>query len=348
MAVADHRRARRASCYRRWRQWHRPPRHAGSSQTAGRGRVRRYAPLAFSINKTAIRRAFYGGSLGPVLAQHVGCAQLCWSARDLTGCSRFCCNVARAARYRSVLARDPVVDFRDRAEPTCWRCGNIGVSRSPSPACLHKGGSRCSSPISSHGWFRCGTDLVAAGGWSRAVIAIAIPCRILWGWVGPGPGARRFVMAGLAFGHGRRACADGRLSRPRRPPRSRIVAAAQRRSARCRARRSAVGIRATGQSGPGRRGPTGECCVRHRWASSWPLGVSLCLRSTGGTRPVGGLRDPATVVGLDLLRQGGTAQRGRWLIRRTSHAVTLVQRIRLRDGPDRKGRIVAAARQGHK
>ena len=45
-----------------------------------------------------------------------------------------------------------------------------------------------------------GYDLVAAGALFSAVIAIAIPCRILWGWVGSFYVAPRLVMAGLAFG----------------------------------------------------------------------------------------------------------------------------------------------------
>ena len=45
-----------------------------------------------------------------------------------------------------------------------------------------------------------GYDLVAAGALFSTVIAIAIPCRILWGWVGSFYVAPRFVMSWLAFG----------------------------------------------------------------------------------------------------------------------------------------------------
>jgi nitrate/nitrite transporter NarK len=45
-----------------------------------------------------------------------------------------------------------------------------------------------------------GYDLVAAGALFSAVIAIAIPCRILWGWIGSFYVAPRLVMAVLAFG----------------------------------------------------------------------------------------------------------------------------------------------------
>ena len=45
-----------------------------------------------------------------------------------------------------------------------------------------------------------GYDLVAAGALFSTVIAIAIPCRILWGWVGSFYIAPRRMMALLAFG----------------------------------------------------------------------------------------------------------------------------------------------------
>jgi hypothetical protein len=45
-----------------------------------------------------------------------------------------------------------------------------------------------------------GYDLVSAGALFSTVIAIAIPCRILWGWVGSFYVAPRQVMSWLAFG----------------------------------------------------------------------------------------------------------------------------------------------------
>jgi hypothetical protein len=45
-----------------------------------------------------------------------------------------------------------------------------------------------------------GYDLVSAGALFSAVIAIAIPCRILWGWIGSFYVAPKFVMSWLAFG----------------------------------------------------------------------------------------------------------------------------------------------------
>jgi MFS family permease len=45
-----------------------------------------------------------------------------------------------------------------------------------------------------------GYDLAAAGFLFSLVVAVAVPCRILWGWLGSFHVAPRLVMAGLALG----------------------------------------------------------------------------------------------------------------------------------------------------
>jgi hypothetical protein len=45
-----------------------------------------------------------------------------------------------------------------------------------------------------------GYELAAAGFLFSAVVAVAVPCRILWGWIGSFRLAPRLVMAGLALG----------------------------------------------------------------------------------------------------------------------------------------------------
>jgi hypothetical protein len=45
-----------------------------------------------------------------------------------------------------------------------------------------------------------GYELAAAGFLFSVVVAVAVPCRILWGWVGGFCLAPRLVMAGLALG----------------------------------------------------------------------------------------------------------------------------------------------------
>ena len=45
-----------------------------------------------------------------------------------------------------------------------------------------------------------GYELAAAGFVFSLVVALAVPCRVLWGWLGSFRVAPRLVMAGLAFG----------------------------------------------------------------------------------------------------------------------------------------------------
>src|SRR5207247_9173437 len=45
-----------------------------------------------------------------------------------------------------------------------------------------------------------GYELAAAGLLFSLVVAVAVPCRILWGWLGSFHVAPRLVMAGLALG----------------------------------------------------------------------------------------------------------------------------------------------------
>jgi hypothetical protein len=171
-----------------------------SSQLLGRWAIRRYAPFAFSITQTSIPAGILlGGSLGPILAQSLGwrgtmlvSAGLCWAVALLL------------QPLRSRLDTDPVPthvlhlsDFRTTVT------GVLAVPelRALSFACFAFNGLQ-SVFIAYFVTYlvALGYDLVAAGSLFSVVIAIAIPCRILWGWVGSFYVAPRFVMAGLALG----------------------------------------------------------------------------------------------------------------------------------------------------
>jgi fucose permease len=54
-----------------------------------------------------------------------------------------------------------------------------------------------------------GHELAAAGFLFSVVLAVAVPCRILWGWIGSFRLAPRFVMAGLALGMARSVALTG-------------------------------------------------------------------------------------------------------------------------------------------
>ena len=106
--------------------------------------------------------------------------------------------VAWTARYRSVTDPcDPSVGFRT----TITGVLAVRELRALSFACFAFNGLQAVFIAYFVTYLTAlGYDLVAAGALFSTVIAIAIPCRILWGWVGSFYVAPRFVMAGLAFG----------------------------------------------------------------------------------------------------------------------------------------------------
>ena len=171
-----------------------------SSQLLGRWAIRRYAPFAFSITQTAIPAGILlGGSLGPTLAQALG-----WRGTML---------VSAAACWGFALLLQPLHGRLD-TEPVPshpihladFRTTVTGVLAVPelralSFACFAFNGLQAVFIAYFVTYLTAlGYELVAAGALFSAVIAIAIPCRILWGWVGSFYVAPRLVMAWLALG----------------------------------------------------------------------------------------------------------------------------------------------------
>lgn len=171
-----------------------------SSQLLGRWAMRRYAPFAFSIAQTAIPAGILlGGSLGPTLAQSLG-----WRGTMLVSAG-LCLAVALLLQpLRGRLDTDP-----DPTHPihlsdfVTTVTGVLAVPelRALSFACFAFNGLQAVFTAYFVTYLvALRYDLVAAGSLFSVVIAIAIPCRILWGWVGSFYVQPRFVMAGLAFG----------------------------------------------------------------------------------------------------------------------------------------------------
>jgi MFS family permease len=171
-----------------------------SSQLLGRWSIRRYAPFAFSITQTAIPAGILvGGSLGPVLAQTLG-----WRGTMLVSAATCWCFALLLQPLHGRLDTEP--------EPTHkiylsdFRTTITGVLVEPelralSFACFAFNGLQAVFVAYFVTYLTAlGYDLVAAGALFSTVIAIAIPCRILWGWVGSFFVPPRFVLAGLAFG----------------------------------------------------------------------------------------------------------------------------------------------------
>ena len=159
-----------------------------------------YAPFAFSVTQTAIPAGILlGGWLGPALAQSLG-----WRGTML---------VSAGVCWFFVLLLQPLHGRLDTdAVPTHaihlsdFRTTITGVLavrelRALSFACFAFNGLQAVFIAYFVTYLTAlGYDLVAAGALFSTVIAIAIPCRILWGWVGSFYVAPRFVMSWLAFG----------------------------------------------------------------------------------------------------------------------------------------------------
>ena len=171
-----------------------------SSQLLGRWAVRRWAPFAFSITQTAIPVGILlAGSLGPVLAQTVG-----WRGTMLASAGLCWLFALLLQPLHGRLDTDPLPTHAIRLSDfraTVTSVLAVRELRALSFACFAFNGLQAVF-IAYFVTFltALGFDLVAAGSLFSAVIAIAIPCRILWGWVGSSYVAPRIVMAGLAFG----------------------------------------------------------------------------------------------------------------------------------------------------
>jgi Major Facilitator Superfamily len=171
-----------------------------SSQLLGRWSVRKYAPFAFSIAQTAIPAGILlGGSLGPTLAHRFG-----WRDTMLISAS-LCWLVALALQVlHGRLDTEPVKTHAVRLSDFRTTITNVLAVpdlRALSFACFAFNGLQAVFTAYFVTYLTAlGYGLVAAGALFSAVIAVAIPCRILWGWVGGFHVRPRVMMAILAFG----------------------------------------------------------------------------------------------------------------------------------------------------
>jgi hypothetical protein len=183
-----------------------------SSQLLGRWAIRRYAPFAFSITQTAIPAGILlGGWLGPPLAQSLG-----WRGTML---------VSAATCWFFALFLQPLHGRLDTESvpnhpihlsdfvTTITGVLRVHELRGLSFACFAFNGLQAVFIAYFVTYLTAlGYNLVAAGALFSTVIAIAIPCRILWGWVGSFYVAPRLVMSGLAFGMAASVILTGAIS----------------------------------------------------------------------------------------------------------------------------------------
>ena len=171
-----------------------------SSQLLGRWAIRRYAPFAFSVTQTAIPAGILlAGWLGPALAEPFG-----WRGTMLISAGACWCFALLLQPLHGRLDTEAVSTHAIHLSDFVTTV--TGVLRVPelralSFACFAFNGLQAVFIAYFVTYLTAlGYSLVTAGALFSTVIAIAIPCRILWGWVGSFYVAPRYVMSWLAFG----------------------------------------------------------------------------------------------------------------------------------------------------
>jgi MFS family permease len=171
-----------------------------SSHLLGRYCPPRTAPLVYSIKQTAVPVGLLlAGLLGPALTHWTG-----WRITMLiagAACLVFAF-VLQPLRREFDSDRSPARRFKFRDFGTTL--GTVTATRdlrTLSMACFAFNGLQTVFTayfiifLVAHG-----QDLAAAGALFSMAMFVAVPCRILWGWLGSGFVAPRLMMAGLALG----------------------------------------------------------------------------------------------------------------------------------------------------
>jgi hypothetical protein len=280
-----------------------------SSQMLGRWAVRRYAPFAFSITQTAIPAGILlGGWLGPVLAQSLG-----WRGTMLVSAGVCWVFALLLQPLRGRLDTDPVPTHAIRlSDFVTTVTGVLAVRelRALSFACFAFNGLQAVFIAYFVTYLvALGHGLVAAGSLFSTVIAIAIPCRILWGWVGSFYVAPRLMMAGLAFGMAISAVLTGTFTVAWTTLAIGVVTSAL--SATAMSWHGILLSESARLAPFGRAGAVtgGVLSFGQMGAFLLPATFSLLLRVTGGYATgwaVCGI--PAVLVGISLLRQPGAGK----------------------------------------
>ena len=171
-----------------------------SSQLLGKMSPPRLAPLMFSIRQTGVPMGLLlGGALGPTLAQSVG-----WRTTVIASGAACIVFLAMLQPLRRLFDIDlnPGRRFKisDLGMTLRSVIANRGL-RNLSFACFAFNGMQ--QVMTSYFVIyltSIGYHLVAAGYVFSSAVAVAIPGRIVWGWIGSYHVKPRLVMAGIALG----------------------------------------------------------------------------------------------------------------------------------------------------
>jgi len=171
-----------------------------SSQLLYRVSPPRLAPLVFSIKQTAVPAGLLiCGFLAPAMAGVLG-----WRGAVLATAAACVVFAAMLQPLRARFDDDRVPSRRFRL--TDFRSTIASVLKAPelrglSFACFAFNGVQSVFTAYFVTYLvALGYELAAAGFLFSVVVAVAVPCRVLWGWVGSFHLAPRLVMAGLALG----------------------------------------------------------------------------------------------------------------------------------------------------
>jgi MFS family permease len=171
-----------------------------SSQLLGRVSPPRLAPLVFSIKQTAAPAGLLiCGFLGPAVAGALG-----WRGAALTTAAACVVFAVMLQPLRARFDDDRVPSRRFRLSDFRTTIATVLMARDLrrlSFACLAFNGVQTVFTAYFVTYLvALGYDVAAAGFLFSLVVAVAVPCRVLWGWLGSFFLAPRIVMAGLALG----------------------------------------------------------------------------------------------------------------------------------------------------
>ena len=171
-----------------------------SSQLLGRVSPSRLAPLVFSIKQTAVPAGLLiSGFLVPTMARAIG-----WRGAALVTAAACVVFAAMMQPLRARFDSDRVPSRRFRLSDLRTTIASVLKARDLrrlSFACFAFNGVQSVFTAYFVTYLvALGYDLAAAGFLFSLVVAVAVPCRILWGWLGSFHVTPRLVMAGLALG----------------------------------------------------------------------------------------------------------------------------------------------------
>jgi MFS family permease len=171
-----------------------------SSQLLGRVSPPRLAPLVFSIKQTAVPAGLLiCGFLGPAMAVALG-----WRGAMLAIAAACVIGAAMLQPLRARFDDDRVPSRRFRLSDFRATIASVVTARdlrALSFACFAFNGIQSVFTAYFVTYLvALGYELAAAGFLFSLVVVIAVPCRVLWGWLGSFYVAPRLVMAGLALG----------------------------------------------------------------------------------------------------------------------------------------------------